>query len=289
MEVTIMVEHHLFISDGLMWTLLIASALKGGESAEKWNIDHPDIIKEIHQAYFDAGADVATTNTFGATSFKLEKMGIKESVETINLAAIKNARTAAGPGHYIAGDLGPLGEMLVPVGSMTFDRAKKIYGHQAEVMEAAGVDLFIIQTFFDLTEAIAALEAVRAVSSKPVFCTLTFNQTKRGFFTLVGNSVAESMKKLRGAGAAAVGANCSIGSDTMIALAREIRGSVEIPVIIQPNAGLPQTTTDGTVFYPEDEAFFTESIQKIKALGIEIVGGCCGTTPAIIRKVRESI
>lgn len=289
MEVMEKVEKQGLVFDGAMGSMLIARGLKGGDSAEKWNIDYPDIIQEIHRAYFAAGADVATANTFGATSFKLEKMGLKESAEVINSVAVKNARAVAGPGQYIAGELGPLGEMLVPMGSMTLDRAKQIYGHQAAVLEAAGVDLFIIQTFFDLTEAIAALEAVLAVSSKPVFCTLTFNQTKRGFFTLMGNRVAESMIKLRDAGAAAVGANCSLGSDIMIALAREIRESIEIPVIIQPNAGLPQTANDGTVSYPEDEVFFTKNIQEIKALDIEIVGGCCGTTPAIIRKVRDSI
>jgi 5-methyltetrahydrofolate--homocysteine methyltransferase len=114
-------------------------------------------------------------------------------------------------------------------------------------------------------------------------------QTKRGFYTLMGNPVDASMQQLRDAGAAAVGANCSLGSESMIGLAGQIRQSVDIPVLIQPNAGIPQTGPDGTAFYPEDEIYFAENIKKIKALGVDIVGGCCGTTPAFIQKIRESI
>jgi methionine synthase I (cobalamin-dependent) len=185
--------------------------------------------------------------------------------------------------------MGHLGEMLSPMGTMTVERAKAIYVHQAGIIEAAGVDLFLIETIFDLNEAIAALEAVQAVSSKPVFCSLTFNQTKKGFFTLMGNPVEASMRQLRDAGAAAVGANCSLGSDGMIELAKQIKASVDIPVIIQPNAGMPQTRADGSTFYPEDETVFAANIKKIKDLGVDIVGGCCGTTPAFIRKIRESL
>ncbi len=289
MEVMQKVAEEGLVFDGGMGSMLIARGLTGGESAEKWNVDHPDIIEEVHRAYLDAGADVVTTNTFGASSFKLEKMSIEESPEVINSAAIKSAKKAAGPGHYVAGELGPLGEMFSPMGTMTHEKAKEIYEQQARIIETEGVDLFLIQTVFDINEALAALEAVKTVSSKPVFCSLTFNQTKKGFYTLVGNSVEESMKKLRDAGAAAVGANCSMGSDTMISLAAEIRQSVEIPVIVQPNAGMPQAKPDGSVSYPEDESFFAGSIMKIKDLGVEIVGGCCGTTPAFIHKIRESL
>ena len=289
MELIEKVKQDGLVLDGGMGSMLIARGLRGGDCAEKWNVDHHEIIQEIHRAYFDAGADVATANTFGASSLKLEKMGIKEGVEIINTEAVKNAKAAAKQGQYVAGDLGPVGEMFSPMGSMTVERAKAIYVHQAGIIEAAGVDLFLIETIFDLNEALTALEAVQAVSSKPVFCSLTFNQTKRGFFTLMGNPVEASMQQLRDAGAAAVGANCSLGSDGMIGLAGQIRESVDIPVIIQPNAGMPQTGPDGAALYPEDEILFAGNIKKIKALGVDIVGGCCGTTPAFIQKIRESI
>jgi 5-methyltetrahydrofolate--homocysteine methyltransferase len=272
MEIIEKVKQQGLVLDGGMGSMLIARGLKGGECAEKWNIDHPDIIQAIHRAYFDAGADVATANTFGASSLKLEKMGIQASVETLITAAVNHAKAAAGPGHYVAGDLGHLGEMLSPMGSLTVERAKDIYVDQAGIIAAAGIDLFLIETVFDLNEAIVALEAVQTVSSKPVFCSLTFNQTKNGFFTIMGNPVEASMHQLRDAGAAAVGANCSLGSDSMIGLARQIRECVDIPVIIQPNAGMPQTGPDGIVFYPEDEVTFARNIKKIKDLGIDIVG-----------------
>jgi methionine synthase I (cobalamin-dependent) len=175
------------------------------------------------------------------------------------------------------------------MGTMTQARATEIYTHQAGIIEAQGVDLFILETFFDLNEALSALAAIQAVSTRPVIVSLTFQQTPRGFFTLVGNPVEASMKTLADSGAAAVGANCSMGSETMVDLAAQIRQSVSIPVIIQPNAGLPLTGKDGSVSYPEDGAFFSKSIQAIKALGIEIVGGCCGTTPGIMQRVCQAV
>lgn len=289
MEILKKIQEQGLLFDGGMGSMLIAKGLKGGESAEKWNIDHPEIIREIHRAYFDAGAEVATINTFGATSFKLAQMGLEEHVEKINRAAVANAKAEVLPGHYIGGELGPLGEMFAPMGTMTADRAKAIYSHQAAIIEEQGVDLFLIQTVFDLQEALAALVAIQSVSSKPVICSLTYNKTAKGFFTLVGNPVAETMKKLRDSGASAVGANCSMGSDTMIALAQEIRRAVEIPVIVQPNAGMPQSGEGGSVSYPENETYFAKNIKAIKDLGIEIVGGCCGTTPDFIRTIKNTI
>jgi methionine synthase I (cobalamin-dependent) len=287
MDILEKVKQEGLVLDGGMGSMLISKGLKGGECAEKWNIDHPEIIREIHQAYFDAGADVATANTFGASSFKLDQSGLGEQVETINTEAVNHARAAAGPQHYVAGDLGPVGEMLAPMGSMTVEQTKALYVNQVGMIEAAGVDLYLIETIFDLNEAIIAIAAVQAASTKPVFCSLTFNQTPRGFFTLMGNPVAASMQRLRDAGAAAVGANCSLGSDGMIALAQQIRESVDIPVIIQPNAGMPQTGPDGSVSYPEDEIGFAANIKTIKALGIDIVGGCCGTTPIFIKQIKK--
>lgn len=289
MEILEKIKKEGLVFDGGMGSMLIANGLQGGEASEKWNIDHPDKIQDIHKAYFDAGADAVTTNTFGASSFKLAKMGVKESSEEINRAAIHNAKSAAGPGQYIAGEMGPLGEMFAPMGTMTTEKAREIYTRQAEIIEAEGVDIFIIQTVFDLQEALVALEAVQEVSAKPVICSLTFNQMTKGFFTLVGNNVDASMKKLRDSGASAVGANCSMGSDIMISLAQEIRQSVEIPVIVQPNAGMAQAGKDGAVHYPEDKNFFSENIKKMKDIGVDIVGGCCGTTPDYIRAIKELI
>ena len=277
------------IFDGGIGSLLIKMGLEGGESPEVWNLTRPDIIQGIHKAYFEAGADVATANTFGATVLKLEQMGVSQPMEEINLAGVELARSACGPGQFVAGDMGSIGAMLPPMGTLTEADAVKAFADQAGILDRAGVDFLLLETIFDLNLALTAVKGIRSVSAKPVFCELTFKQMKKGFFTLMGNGVADSMSALVDAGVSVVGANCSMGSDTMVELAKEIRQSVDVPVIVQPNAGLPQTREDQSVFYPEDENFFAGNIKKIKALGIEIVGGCCGTTPEYIRRMKETL
>ena len=289
MDILEKVKNEGLIFDGAMGTLLIAKGIAGGEASELWNLTHPDIIGEIHQAYYDAGADVATANTFGASPIKLKKMGVSATAEAINRAGVRIAKAVCGPDQYVAGDMGSLGDMLQPMGPVSFDEAVECFARQAGFLEEEGVDCFIIETIFDINIALAAIQAVRSVSRKPVFCSLTFKQTPNGFFTIFGNRPADSMQTLVDAGAAAVGANCSIGSRTMIELAKEIRASTRAPVVIMPNAGMPETTQEGGIFYPEDETVFVESIKAIKALGVEIVGGCCGTTPAYIEKIKEMV
>ncbi|WP_022666832.1 homocysteine S-methyltransferase family protein [Desulfospira joergensenii] len=290
MEILTRIKEQGLILDGGMGSMLIDRGLGGGEAPETWNLTRPDILREIHGAYFKAGADLATANTFGATAMKLKKMGVTRDMADINRAGVALARAAAGSGQYVAGDMGSLGEMLEPMGPVSVDGAEACFRDQAEILEDAGVDLFFIETVFDLNLGLAAVRAVRSVSSRPVFCSLTFKETPKGFFTIFGNNVRDSMKALVDAGASGVGANCSMGSDTMVELAARIRDSVDVPVMIQPNAGLPQITGDNQkAVYPEEDLFFAGNIRKIKDLGIEIVGGCCGTTPATIREVKKII
>jgi len=277
------------IFDGAMGSILISKGIMGEEAPELWNLKHPDIIMEIHRAYYDAGSDVASANTYGASAIKLKKMGVTQSVEEVNRRGVQLARKACGKSQYVAGELGSLGDMLQPMGPVSFDEAVGCLAQQAGFLEDVSVDVFLIETIFDINIALAAIKAVRSVSEKPIFCSLTFKKMKTGYFTIFGNNPNDSMKSLVDAGASAVGANCSIGSETMIDLADEIRKSVDVPIIIMPNAGMPAATKDNTVFYPEDEIFFADSIKKIKGLGVEIVGGCCGTTPEYIKKIKESI
>jgi 5-methyltetrahydrofolate--homocysteine methyltransferase len=186
--------------------------------------------------------------------------------------------------RYVAGNIGPTGEMLDPFGTLEAEDAKQCFADQAEVLASGGVDLFLIQTFFDLNEALAAIEGTRSVSGLPIFATLTFQEKKNGFHTIMGNPVENSMKELVDAGADAVGANCSIGSDAMVRLAAEVRRAVANPVLIQPNAGSPEVR-DGIACYSEKAEGFADNIRRIKELGVEIVGGCCGSTPEFIRAV----
>jgi methionine synthase I (cobalamin-dependent) len=273
--------------DGAMGSMLIRQGLRGNEAAELWNIEHPDIITRIHRAYFDAGADVASANTYGACSAKLRRMGLEDQVERLNREGVRLARKACGKDRFVAGDMGALDAMLQPAGPISFQEAVDSFAGQAGILEDEGVDLFLVETIFDITVAFAAIQAIRSVSKKPVFCSLTFKQMKKGFFTLFGNPPGQSMKALADAGASAVGANCTIGSGAMIDLAREIRGHATVPVITQPNAGMPAIGTGPHPTYPEDPDFFARNIKTIRDLGVEIVGGCCGTTPDHIRKIRE--
>lgn len=289
MDILEKVQKHGLIFDGAMGSILISKGITGNEAPELWNLNHPDIIKDIHRSYYDAGSDVASANTYGASAIKLRKMGVTQSVENLNRTGVRLARQVCGKGQYVAGELGSLGEMLLPIGPVSFDEAVDCFAQQAGFLEDEGVDVFLIETIFDINIGLAAIKAVRSVSGKPIFCSLTFKKMTKGFFTIFGSNPQDSMKLLADSGASAVGANCTIDSKTMIDLACEIKKNTDVPVIIQPNAGMPRTTKDNTVFYPEDEIFFADSIKEIKRLGVEIVGGCCGTTPEYIKKIKETI
>jgi len=272
--------------DGAFGSLLIQRGLPSGENAELWCLKHPEIASQIHADYIAAGADVITTNTFGASPLKLKKAGLENRTAEINRRMVEMVKAVIPATGFIAGDIGPTGEMLAPYGLVTFEEVVANYAEQAEYLDQSGVDLFIIETMFDLNEALAAIQGVRQVSARPIFATLTFEESPAGFATLMGNKVDQVMPALIAAGAAAVGANCSLGSDKMIRLAAVIRASVTVPVIIQPNAGLP-TLQSGILQYPEDAVQFAGNIKSIRELGVEIVGGCCGTTPEYIRAIRN--
>ncbi|MCF8112737.1 MAG: homocysteine S-methyltransferase family protein [Desulfotignum sp.] len=280
---------HGLLLDGAMGSILISHGLAGNEAAETWNIRHPEIIRQVHADYVAAGADVVTANTYGASLHKLEKMGAARDFERINKEGVRLAKSACGPDQYVAADIGAMGELLAPAGPVSFAQMKDSFSSQAQILENEGVDLFLVETVFDLNAGLCVVQAIQSVSDKPVFCTLTFKETLKGFFTIFGNTPEHSMKTLADNGVAAVGANCSLDSTAMIRLAARIKKCVDIPVIIQPNAGMPQPAADNQVFYPENDDLFAGNMKKIRDLGVEIVGGCCGTTPDTIGKIRQII
>jgi len=289
MDVFEKIEKQGLIFDGGMGSMLIDQGLQGGEAPELWNLTHPDRIQNIHQAYFDAGADIISANTFGASASKLAQMGVTQSMQDINRAGVRLARQVSSKGQYVAADFGSLGGMLAPNGSLSESDAIAEFAQQAAILDDEGIDLFIMETVFDLNFAICAIEAIKSVSEKPIICSMTFQKTPKGFFTIFGNSPEQSMQKLVETGARAVGANCSLGSSGMVDLADKIRKSVDVPIVIQPNAGMPERTQEGDVFYPENETEFADNMKKIRELGIEMIGGCCGTTPAYIRRIKETL
>jgi methionine synthase I (cobalamin-dependent) len=289
MDIIEKINRHGLLMDGAMGSMLIRQGLAGNEAAESWNIKRPDIIRQVHADYFDAGADVVTANTYGASQPKLKKMGADRDFERINREGVRLAKSVCGPGHYVAADMGAMGDLLAPAGPVSFEEMKDAFAAQARILDEEGVDLFLVETVFDLNAGLCAVQAIQSVSDKPVFCTLTFKDTPRGFFTIFGNAPEHSMKILADQGVAAVGANCSLGSTDMMRLAAQIRKCIDIPVIIQPNAGMPRATDDNQVSYPETDDRFVANMSRIRDLGVEIIGGCCGTTPETIRKLRKAM
>ena len=273
--------------DGGMGTLLISAGLEHGQAPEWWNLENPAKVAAAHRSYVDAGADVITTNTFGANPKKLETVGLAGKCQKVNAAAVQLAREVCDENTLLAGDLGPTGSLFPPMGDATLEGLVTTFSEQASTLASAGVDLLIIETMYDAREAKAATIAAKK-TGLPVLATMTFEAKKRGYFTIVGDRIVPTFQSLVEAGADAVGFNCSVESDTMLEMVREAAEGVDVPLIGQPNAGQPQATPDGVVYNSDPHRFCTDVMLMIEA-GARIVGGCCGTTPEFIRIIREKL
>lgn len=277
-----MIQEKGAVIDGAMGTMLMKAGLESGKAPESWILEKPDEVVKVHQAYADAGADILITNSFGGNSIKLKKAGLDKQADEINEKASLLARSVAKDKCFVAGNIGPCGELLQPMGLLTEAEVKNSFTHQAQVLSQNGVDLFLLQTFYSLQEIKLAIEGIQSVSGIPIIASMTFQETPKGFATMMGDKVGDSMKALMDAGASVVGTNCSIGSKGMISLAKEVRSAVSIPVVIEPNAGIPEVI-EGKTIYNENAHTFAENMVRIKALGVDVIGGCCGTTPEHIR------
>jgi methionine synthase I (cobalamin-dependent) len=275
--------------DGAMGSLLIDAGLASSEIPETWNISHPSQMKEIHASYFKAGANVVTTNTFGGSPLKLETKDLANNVEKYNKAAVDLAKSVRPTDGFVAGDIGPTGKFLPPVGKVSADEYYKSFRTQAQVLIDAQIDLIIIETMYDVREAIESIKAVRSIdTSIPIIATMTFEKRKRGYFTIMGDQPEKSMQKLEDAGANIVGVNCTLDSSDMLDLSREVIQFSSLPILFQPNAGQPDVV-DGTVTYPQTPKDFADDIQEMAENGIRLVGGCCGTTPEFIQEISRRI
>lgn len=272
--------------DGGMGSALIAKGLKQGQPPERWNIEHPDRVEAVHASYVAAGAEVIQTNTFGGNLLVLAQHGLDGQMAEINAAAVRIARRAVGQATHpvprlVAGNIGPSGQLLSPVGDADPDALTESFARQAAALEAAGADLLAIETMTDLREALCALRGALAATSLPVTVCLTFDRKKRGFFTLMGDRLEDAVKRLAEAGATAVGANCSVGSAVLLEATPLLVATCPVPVIVKPNAGLPELTADGLVYRQEPEAFARDMAAAAR-IGAAAVGGCCGTDARFI-------
>lgn len=274
----------LLIFDGGFGSQLQELGMKAGEIPEYYNIEHPEMIIDIHHRYLKAGADFITTNTFGANPLKLEQH--KYSYQEVILAAIQNAKEAKKikPDAYIALDIGPIGKLMEPMGTLTFDEVYQSVKQMVELVKE-DIDVVLFETMTDIYELKASILAVKECSDLPVFATMTFETNGR---SLSGCDPLTMVNVLEGLKVDALGINCSLGPNEMAPIIENILESTSFPVMIQPNAGLP-LLEDGQTVYPMKADEFIEAIVPLVKKGIAIVGGCCGTTPEFIQKLKAAL
>jgi 5-methyltetrahydrofolate--homocysteine methyltransferase len=275
--------------DGGMGTLLQDLGLAGGGAGELWNVERPDAIREVHEAYAEAGARILTTNTFGGTRPRLQMHGLEDRVHELNEAAATLARSVADArGILVAGDLGPTGELMAPLGTMDADQATAFFVEELEGLVAGGIDVVLIETMSDLSEVEAAMAAARTVVPElPVIATMSFDTNLR---TMMGVRPADAVVQLAAAGADAVGANCGRGPDDMAAIASDLADARPdgLLLVAQSNAGLPHVVGDHFEYdAPPDE--MAAHAAALGALGIDLIGSCCGSTPEHTRAMRDAL
>jgi methionine synthase I (cobalamin-dependent)/5,10-methylenetetrahydrofolate reductase len=274
------------VCDGAVGTMLYARGIFLNRCFDELNLSGPNIVREVHEEYLEAGADVIETNTFGAQRFKLGPHGLEQQVRKINREGARIAREAAHGRGLVAGSIGPLGKPLVPFGQITVEEAVSAYQEQVEGLVEGGVDLFIIETMPSLDQARAALTAVRAISELPVVVSLTFNEEGTTFY---GDQPEEVVRTLESWGVPVIGANCSQGPQPMLETVQRMAAAVtKSKLSAMPNAGAP-ALVDGRYVYLCTPEYMASYARRFLAAGVSFVGGCCGTTPAHIRNLVRSV
>ena len=271
----------ILVSDGAWGTFLYQKGLKSGECPDEWSLTHYDIVRDVARSYFETGSDMVQTNSFGANRFKLQHFGLQDKVAEINVAAARASREAAGDDRYVIASIGPTGKMLL-MGDVTEEEFYDCFREQAVAGEKAGADFAAIETMSDLAELEAAILAVTENTGLPVLATMTFNKAGRTFTGCTPESFAETVQRL---GVAAAGLNCSLGPSEMYETAERIAKRTSLPLIIKPNAGLPDSRTG---LYSIGPAEFARQMLPYAKIGAKIIGGCCGTTPEYIRDLKKA-
>jgi len=282
-------QEKVLVSDGAIGSLLFEKGLNPGDCPERFNLERPDVLAEIVQAYLQAGADILQTNTFGASPLKLADYKLEDKTEEINQRAVEIVKQIVGSKALVSGSVGPTGKMLTPYGDVEPATMKDNYRRQISTLIDSGADLLCIETMTDLNEAIIAVETAREISQDiPIIATMTFDVIPKGCVTIMGNMVAEVCKNLEAAGANVIGSNCGNGTKNMIVIAQEFIDNSQLPIIIQSNAGLP-SVINNSVVYQETPSDFNEFSKTLIDMGVSIIGGCCGTTPDHIRAIRQFV
>lgn len=275
------------LGDGAMGTELFARGLTAGDPPEMWNVDMPDVITGVHAGYIDAGSDVILTNSFGGTAFRLKLHRLEDRVVELNTRAAEVARVAADAALrpvLVAGSVGPSGELLEPMGTMTPDTAAVAFADQARGLAAGGVDVIWIETMSSLEEVEAAIAGIRSVTDLPVATTMSFDTAGRTMMGVTGQQAAARLAEL---GVAALGANCGNNiAETEAAVGQIYSGAGALPVIVKANAGIPEFRGDELNYTGTPEVMGAHA-QRMRDLGVSIIGGCCGTSTQHIAYMRK--
>jgi 5-methyltetrahydrofolate--homocysteine methyltransferase len=278
----------ILVSDGAWGTFLHAKGLQASECPEQWNINHAEDVKDIALSYIHAGADMVETNSFGANSFKLAHFGLSDQSSRFNEAAAAISRKAAGD-KIVMGSVGPTGKILM-MGDVTPEEVYDSFKEQVIALERGGVDAIIIETMSDLDEARLAIRAAKENTSCEVVCTMTFERTVNGEYrSMMGVSPTEMVQELVSEGVDVIGANCGNGIEGMVEIVKEIRSvNADIPILVHANAGMP-IYQDGKTVFPESPEQTAGFVKAIVTAGVNVIGGCCGTTPEHIRQIAQVV
>ncbi len=278
------------LADGAMGTMLFAAGLQFGDPPEVWNLTEPDLVRRIHRGYLEAGSRIILTNTFGGNRLRLGLHGLSDRVDDLNRTAALILRaevTAAGGGALVAGDIGPSGEIVAPLGSLDYDVALDVFAEQAAALVAGGVDLIWIETMSDLQEIKAAIEGVRrAAPAIPLIATMTFDT--RGY-TMMGVSPEQAVEALSAWGADAIGGNCGNGPDEMLGVIQRMHAVAPgVTLVAKSNAGMPELVEMRAV-YRADPTTMAGQVLEMRGAGARIVGGCCGSTPEHLAAIARAL
>jgi 5-methyltetrahydrofolate--homocysteine methyltransferase len=284
-----LIQKRVVLLDGAMGTELMHHGFTQGICPELWNAEKPDTVMSIYKNYYKAGSDAVLTNSFGGSKLKLTSYELEEQCYELNRKSAELAAQIRPEGRFIGGSIGPTGQFLKPQGIYSENDFEKAYFEQAKGLSDGGVDFLLIETQYDLQEARCAFKASKKATDRPVFLTMTFNKTPRGFFTMMGNSIMDLINSFQDEDISGIGANCTLNSKDMADLIKIMREDTTLPLIAQANAGQPEMDESGKVTYNQGIDNYVSFIPDIIKNGANIIGGCCGTDPEYIERIAHII